>query len=125
MFRQRITKTGEGFSIKRVVDFIKDYEMENPTPGNIECHIIDDAFTFRDTKTNEGITLTKTSIIVLTKYHTPTEEHENCFESTYLSNLYGDLILSVPEAPSWDIYDEYVWHHGVEGFAEAIAKKEA
>lgn len=124
MFKQTAKKSPVIFSPKRVEYFLKDYQLDpdNVMPEHIVTACGDVAFMIRDITTKESILFTAEGIICNCIYHYPSEEHENCFKSRYLDNLYGDIVLGVPENPHWDIYQEYDWYKSDEGFWTPIEK---
>lgn len=124
MFKEVIEKKGKEFTPQKALEFLKDFtEREGEFPETIDLELHLDSITVRDTVTKEKITFTIDRIYIDKKYLKETEEHENGIDSIILSNLYADIVLSMPETPIWDIYGEYDWYYSdVEGIYNGVRK---
>ena len=124
MFKEVIEKKGKEFTPQKALEFLKDFtEREGEFPETIDLEVQLDSITVRDTVTKEKITFTIDRIYIDKKYLKETEEHENGIDSIILSNLYSDIVLSMPETPLWDIYGEYDWYYSdVEGIYNGVRK---
>ena len=124
MFKEVIEKKGKEFTPQKALEFLKDFtEREGEFPETIDLEVQLDSIAVRDTVTKEKITFTIDRIYIDKKYLKETEEHENGIDSIILSNLYSDIVLSMPETPIWDIYGEYDWYYSdVEGIYNGVRK---
>jgi hypothetical protein len=124
MFKEVIEKKGKEFTPQKALEFLKDFtEREGEFPETIDLEVQLDSIAVRDTVTKEKITFTNDRIYIDKKYLKETEEHENGIDSIILSNLYSDIVLSMPETPIWDIYGEYDWYYSdVEGIYNGVRK---
>jgi hypothetical protein len=124
MFKEVIEKKGKEFTPQKALEFLKDFtEREGEFPETIDLEVQLDSIAVRDTATKEKITFTIDRIYIDKKYLKETEEHENGIDSIILSNLYSDIVLSMPETPIWDIYGEYDWYYSdVEGIYNGVRK---
>jgi hypothetical protein len=124
MFKEVIEKKGKEFTPQKALEFLKDFtEREGEFPETIDLEVQLDSIAVRDTATKEKITFTNDRIYIDKKYLKETEEHENGIDSIILSNLYSDIVLSMPETPIWDIYGEYDWYYSdVEGIYNGVRK---
>ena len=127
MFKEIIEKKNGFFLGEKVRYFLEDWLLDPDNKLAPEVATQEDrfSFAFKDTKTHESIVFESGRISCTKRYLYPTEEHECCFESETLSNLYSDICMGVPMNPRWDIYGEYIWFESVEpGVYECVRKKD-